>query len=311
MMDNSKLVLGLLEVVLGPGKKDKNGNDYTFHCPFCKHHKPKLVVNIESGMYNCWTCHPPTKGKNPAFLLKKLSVHPDLVKEMKSYFGDGSNQESSHEAVRVTLPLEFVPLYEEDSLTLDRRRALSYLRSRGISDFDIKKYNIGYCPSGRYENRVIVPSYDRHGVLNYFVARSINPNSTKKYDAASCKKSEIIGMESTINWKVPVILCEGAFDAIAIKRNAIPLFGKTISHALMKQLVDSEVKTVYLALDRDALKDAISHSETLLGYGKDVYLLDLEGKDPSKIGFECMIKLLHEAEQLTFNNLFRKKLEAA
>jgi hypothetical protein len=39
----------------------------------------------------------------------------------------------------------------------------------------------------------------------------------------------IIGFENMINWNVPIVLCEGAFDAIAIKRNAIPLFGKNIS----------------------------------------------------------------------------------
>jgi hypothetical protein len=39
---------------------------------------------------------------------------------------------------------------------------------------------------------------------------------------------DIIGFELFINWNVPIILCEGVFDAIAIKRNAIPLLGKTI-----------------------------------------------------------------------------------
>lgn len=309
MMNNDSLVVGLLEVVLGPGKKDKNGKDYTFYCPFCKHHKPKLVVNVESGMYNCWTCHPPTKGRNPVSLFKKLAAHPDYIKEMKTYFGSSSSQDSSEATSRVSLPIEFIPLYDTQTSTFDRDRALLYLKSRGVSEIDIKKYNIGFCPYGRYENRVIVPSYDKNGILNYFVARSINANSSRKYDTPSCKKSDIIGMENMINWRIPIILCEGAFDAIAIKRNALPLFGKTIPSNLMKKLVDSEVKTIYLALDKDALKDAISHSELLLNYGKDVYLLDLKGKDPSKIGFEGMIKLLHCAELLTFTNLYRKKLE--
>ena len=57
-----------------------------------------------------------------------------------------------------------------------------------------------------------------------------------------------------INWNVPIVLCEGAFDAISIKRNAIPLFGKNISKKLMQKLVTSEVKKVYLALDKDAIK---------------------------------------------------------
>lgn len=309
MMQVSQLVLGLLEVNLGPGKKDKDGQNYTFYCPFCKHHKPKLVINVDSGVYNCWTCFPPTKGRNPVSLLKKMAASQEHIKEMKSYFSENPSEVSGNSTVIVSLPKEFKPLFYEDDNSLDKNRAMNYLKSRGITLDDIKKYNIGYCQSGRYQNRVIIPSYDKNGILNYFIARDINANSNRKYDAPSCKKSEIIGMENTINWNVPVILCEGAFDAIAIKRNAIPLFGKSISESLMKKLVDSEVKTVYLALDKDALKEALNYSEKLLNYGKDVYLLDLKGKDPSQIGFKDMVRLLHAAEQLNFTNLFRKKME--
>jgi DNA primase len=105
-----------------------------------------------------------------------------------------------------------------------------------------------------------------------------------------------------------IIICEGIFDAIAIKRNAIPLFGKTISKALMKKLVESDVKTVYLALDQDAIKDALDHAMTLLNYGKSVYLVEMDNKDPSELGFEKFTKLLHNAHELTLLDLMMKKM---
>lgn len=308
MMNNSPLVLGLLESILGPGKKDRNTNDYSFHCPFCKHHKPKLVVNVQTGMYNCWTCHPPTKGKSPVSLLRKLEVSYDLIKEMKSYFSSDNTIITDKEKQNISLPKEFVQLSLQRN-TLEYRRALSYLKKRNITEEDIVKYNIGYCEEGYYRDRIIVPSYNAFGLLNYFVARSYQKDPHKKYDAPSCKKTEIIGLENFINWKVPVILCEGIFDAIAIKRNAIPIFGKTIPKALMLKLVESDVRTIYLALDKDALKEALDYSEKLLNYGKEVYLLDLQGKDPSDIGFNKMISLLHDAKPLTFSNLYTKKMQ--
>jgi DNA primase len=115
-------------------------------------------------------------------------------------------------------------------------------------------------------------------------------------------------MEYFVNWSVPVILCEGIFDAIAIKRNAVPLFGKSIPKALMLKLVESQVKTVYLALDKDALKEALTYSEQLINLGKDVYLIELEGKDPSDLGFENMTKLLQQAKPLTFGEIILKKM---
>ena len=309
-MDNSKFILGLLESVLGRSKPDKNGADHMFYCPVCKHKKPKLVVNIKTGQYNCWTCHPPTKGKSPVSLFKKLNVSFDKQKEMKSYFsGDKTTIEKSI-FDPVELPKEFKSLIYPDK-SLDYKRAITYLKNRDILLDDIKKYNIGYCSSGRYRNRIIIPSYDSIGKINYFIARSFEKETRLKYDAPSCSKSEIVGLEYYINWNIPIILCEGVFDAIAIKRNAIPLFGKTIPKALMLKLAESRVKTVYIALDKDALKESISYAENLVNMGKDVYLIELEGKDPSDLGFQNMTRLLHTAKQLTFTDLLIKKMQLA
>lgn len=306
-MEKELLVLGLLENVLGKGKGSKTTMDYAFYCPVCKHHNPKLIVNIKSGQYNCWTCHPATKGKTPVSLFKKIDAPIDKVIEMKSYFQGDNTKIDTTKPDKVTLPEEFISLVNPDK-SLEGRHALAYLIKRGISTQDIQKYNIGYCKKGRYRNRVIVPSYDKSGNINYFIARSFEPEPSRKYDAPSCNKTEIIGLEYFINWSVPVILCEGIFDAIAIRRNAIPLFGKTIPQSLMMKLVENEVKTVYLALDKDALKQALDYSQNLLNLGKEVYLIELEGKDPSELGFDSMTKLLHKAKPLSFGDLVLKKM---
>jgi len=306
-MDKEMLVLGLLETVLGKGKGSKTTMDYAFYCPVCKHHNPKLIVNVKSGQYNCWTCHPATKGKTPVSLFKKIDAPLDRIVEMKSYFEGDNTKIDTLKHDKVTLPKEFISLSEQDN-SLEYRHAISYLKKRSITLNDILKYNIGYCKTGRYRNRIIVPSYDKNGDINYFIARSFESDPGRKYDAPSCNKNQLIGLEYFINWSVPVILCEGMFDAIAIKRNAIPLFGKTIPESLMIKLVTSEVKTVYLALDKDAFKQAIDHAQSLINLGKEVYLIELEGKDPSELGFNDMTKLLHTAKPLTFSELVFKKM---
>jgi hypothetical protein len=64
------------------------------------------------------------------------------------------------------------------------------------------------------------------------------------------------------------------FDALAIKRNAIPLLGKHIQKELMKKIVTSQVQKIYIALDKDAQKDAVKFCEQLMNEGKEVYLVD-------------------------------------
>jgi len=308
-MDNSNLVQSLLEVYLGKGKKLAKG-DYAFYCPICKHKNQKLMINVISGAYNCFTCHPKTTGKTPVSLLKKIGAPSEAILEMKGYFiNDTTKIKVEKETKTIIIPKEFISLNDLSDRSLEKRQALAYLKKRMVSNFDIQKYNMGYCKIGRYRNKVIVPSYDSNGRLNYFVARSYEIDPKQKIDAPSCNKSEMIGFEYYINWNVPVILCEGVFDAIAIKRNAIPLFGKTIPKALMIKLLQPQVKTIYLALDEDAIMESIDHAQKLIDLGKEVYLIQLNGKDPSEIGFEGMIQYLQNAQPMTTSSLLMLKMQ--
>jgi DNA primase len=304
-----QLVLGVLENSFGKAKRDKKDN-YIFHCPFCNHKKPKLVVNIKTGKYNCWTCEPATKGTKPDSLLKKANASKEAIKEIRSYYNIKKFDLNEKEETRVAaLPIEYKSINIPGKSLLEKKVVNYLINDRGLSKLDIIKYNIGYCETGKFANKVIIPSYDLDGRLNYFVARSIDKLAKSAYDACSVDKNSLIGFEYYINWDVPIVLCEGAFDAIAIKRNAIPLFGKTISKALMKKLVESKVKTIYVVLDNDALKKSMEYVETLINYGKDVYHINLEEKDPSKIGFNGMIKILQKAKPIKSEDLFFKKMQ--
>ena len=43
--------------------------------------------------------------------------------------------------------------------------------------------------------------------------------------------------------------------------------------------------------------------------GKEVYLVDMQEKDPSEMGFENFTKLIQTTVPLTFSDLFEKKLQ--
>jgi len=187
------------------------------------------------------------------------------------------------------------------------RHAVNYLKKRNVSKHDIMKYNIGYCTEGLYKNMIIIPTYDANGKLNYFTGRSFEKDPYVKYRNPQVSR-DVIPNEHFINWDIPIILCEGLFDAIAIKRNVIPLLGKNIQNNLMKKIVTSLVDKIYIALDRDAIKQALRFCEMLLAEGKEVYLVDLQDKDPSEMGFENFTKLIHTTKPLTYYNLMERKL---
>ena len=77
----------------------------------------------------------------------------------------------------------------------------------------------------------------------------------------------------------------------------------------MKKIINSTVEKIYIALDKDAIKQALNFCESLINEGKEVYLVDLKDKDPSDMGFEKFTNLIQNTLPLTFSNLLEKKLQ--
>ncbi len=310
-MENAALLV-LVESVLGKGTPTSKGN-YAFKCPFCSHHKNKLEVSLRTtakkeNFWHCWVCD--TKGKTIRTLFKQAKATPDKFKDLNLLI-QPTNVEDIVSTEALALPAEFIALngiYSDKVAQIEAKHALRFLTKRNITKDDILKYNIGFCKDGSYGGRVIIPSYDANGILNYFVARAYK-DSDRKYKNPPVASKEVIGLELYINWDAPIILCEGMFDAITIKRNVIPLLGKVLHNKLMEKLVKSSVDRIYIALDNDAKKDALKHAEKLMSYGKEVYMVELEGKDANEIGFEAFLNTLEHTEPLTLQSLLEKKLQ--
>ena len=300
-------LLRILENVLGNGKKLRN-NEVAFHCPFCNHYKPKLQVNLESHNWHCWVCN--AKGRKVVQLFKKLKVSNQLLSQLYDIVDEYIPiKKSETEKEFITFPKEMLNLWEKRN-TPEYKHTMLYLHKRKITSKDILKYNIAYCEEGLYAGRIIIPSYDENGQLNYFVGRSFHKDSKMKYKIPRVSK-DIVGFDLFINWKLPIVLCEGVFDAIAIKRNAIPLFGKTIPKSLHKKIIEKKVKDIYIALDKDAISDSLKMVSMFLNEGRNVYMIDLdEGKDPSSLGFTKFTKLMNNTPPINQAGLLKYKLQS-
>lgn len=311
---NTKL-LELTEQVLGKGKVTNKGN-VAFHCPFCHSSKKKFEVQMitddqGNNRSHCWVC-------NKAFLklptlFKSLNVSRHILANLYSILNVSSNYTNSQSVVKraelehIALPKEYIPLYQVRDST-EYKNAIHYLRNkRNITFSEIVKYQIGYCETGEYSKRIIVPSYDQSGQLNYFTGRAYYESESFRHKNPDFSKN-IILMELFINWSLPIIICEGMFDAIAIRRNAIPLLGKTIPEKLKLKIVTEKVKDIYIALDKDAQIQALQHAEYFINNGCNVYLVNLHEKDPAEIGFENMTKLIKQARKISDLDLITMKL---
>ena len=300
-------LLGSIENLLGKSHKRARAN-HAFHCPFCNHRKPKLEINMatnEKGHnpWECWVCQ--TKGRTIRSLLKQLNTPKDQAALILKYLPKGSETEYTGISI-VELPKEYQRLDEATTTSVIANLVKKYLYDRGLTDNDFIKYGIGYCTSGEYGGRVILPSYSGSNRLNYFVGRSFDGNYFKYKNPESSK--DIIFYENLINWDCPIILCEGVFDAIAIRRNAIPILGKSISNELWRKILTSKLTDIYIALDLDAQDAALKMAEKFIAAGFRVFLIELPGKDPSEMGFQDFTKLVQNAIELDFSKIMLQKL---
>ena len=301
-------IINLLNRVIGNnGRLLNKANEYMYWSPFVHHHKPKLQINTKTQKWHCWISN--QGGHNLFQLFKKLKASREQFDELADIVGKprqslSSNRDKVKENI-VKLPKEFKPLWNSKDGII-KRHAMNYLKKRGITMGDVIRYNIGYCEDGVYGNRIIIPSYNSDGELNYFVGRDIYSGGMKYKNPPVSK--DVIGFDLFVNWDEPLILCEGSFDAMAIRRNAIPLFGKTIPKKLKMKIYEKRVKQIYILLDNDAIKDSIKITDDLMRNGIDVYFVNLKKEDPSDMGFKKVINLIKETKQTSFSDLMRMKL---
>lgn len=283
-------VFEILEDIFGDYK---NHNDYrcqvSFDCPVCSYDikglergdgKGNLEVNYKYGVFKCWVCAETHETHGSIYKLIKKYGTPKQLKKYELLRPEDTEDSSKRVYKQVRLPKEFVAFKDASmglKLTPQYKQAFAYIKKRNITDLMLQIYNIGFCYTGLYENRIIIPSYDEEKRLNYFVARSYLSKTKLKYKNPEAQKEIIIFNEHLINWDETVYIVEGAFDSIFIP-NAIPMLGKFMSDHLFKKLYEN-AKKIVIVLDPDAWNDAerLYHRVNCGKLMGKVWIVKLEG----------------------------------
>jgi len=300
MLIKSDIISILNEAFKQTGRLRRADTQLLFNCPFCKRNdgSKKFEVCIEGehiGYSNCWRCNVPSKSlgsllrklNSPSYLREKLFK---LSGEIRTYRKSGIIEKIEE---KLSLPSGFISLSRPTN-TQEYKNAIKYLKKRNVLIDDIIRYNLGYCEDGEYQNHIIIPSYDSNNELNFFIGRQYYDNDVYRYRKPN-RDMNIIGFENMINFNEDVNLVEGVFDAFAVRKNAIPLFGKYPSKKLQEKLIFKGVKRVNIILDNDAMDDAVKNCEKLIRYGINVHWVRLNGKDPSQIGFQKVSELIRNS----------------
>ena len=275
---NKKEAKKILHETLG-NYTDK-GSELLFACPSCNHHKRKFSVNLDKNAFKCWVCD--YRGRSIRRLVRRYGSYLQLQKwngvsdqtDLERFDDLFMERVPGEGKAKVQLPEEFVSLCGA-KVPATGMYAYKYLQSRGITKADILKWKIGYCFSGEYRNRIIVPSFDDDGDCSYFIARSYTGDSYKYKNPRSSK--DIVFNELFINWNEDLTIVEGVFDAL-VAGNAVPILGSTLrkSSDLLRKIVYNDTP-IYIAMDPDAAKKERRIIKMLLEYDIELYKIDVSG----------------------------------
>jgi DNA primase len=282
MQKSRKQKLNILKKIFGSCRHSHQ--EHLFQCPQCNHHKLKLSVNLDKNVFKCWVCD--YRGKNVYRLVKKYGDFNDCREWPRdedkvdiTEFDKIILQIESEGAEPITdLPDEFEPL-STSHIEFASIQARRYLKDRGVTNDQILKWKIGFCKSGEYEGRVVIPSFNLDGDVNYYVTRSYT-GDWRKYKNSPLSKNKMIFNELFLDFSKEIIITEGVFDSIVAGDNSVPLLGSTLSEKskLFWEIVKNDT-SVYIGLDANVENKSLYIIDKLLKYDIEVYKIDTTGYD--------------------------------
>lgn len=270
--DELRARLSIVDVVGRRVPLTKRGKDFWGCCPFHNEKTPSFKVNEEMGRFYCFGCG--EKGDIISFTMKTQNMqYPDAIRELANMAGLKVPEYKPKDAATVEREQNYfdimenaAKLYADRLDSPDGEFALSYIRGRGFSDADIKKYRIGFAPNGNtiaakfgnvklanliatglvresktpggapydfFRNKLMFPIFNPAGQIVAFSGRSLDGTEPKYINSAETeffkKRLTVFGLNFARNEIYKAnrsIVVEGAIDAIKMQING---FGETVA----------------------------------------------------------------------------------
>ena len=261
--DELRARLSVVDVVGRVVPLNKKGQNYWGCCPFHNEKTPSFSVNEEKGFYHCFGCG--EHGDIISFTMKHnnmdfKSAIAELANmaglKMPDYKPRDPNVVKREDAL-FDICERAAQTYAEKLFTPDAAHALEYVRRRGFSDEEIKKYRIGYAPKnniiankfaeskflipsglcrrgeyGMYDffrDKLMFPIFNAHGRVVAFSGRSLDGSEPKYINTTDTdifhKRQTVFGFNfarEAIHRANRSIVVEGQIDAIKMQVNGFP-----------------------------------------------------------------------------------------
>jgi len=269
-IENLKAHLDVVDIISQFIELKKSGANFKACCPFHGEETPSFVVSPQKQIYHCFGCG--VGGDAIKFVMEyeKLS-YPEAIEKLASMVNFSLEYDNNFKKIDTSLISKVNEFYIKQ-LT-HNTTALEYLKSRGISDFSIEKFEVGYAggsgdtinylksnflnladakelgviDSGqnglyaRFIERITFPIYTINGNLVGFGGRTISGHNAKYVNSPQTKlfnKSRLLygynlAKEAIFKQKT-IIITEGYLDVVMLHQAGFSNTVATLGTALTK-----------------------------------------------------------------------------
>ena len=243
----------------------KAGANYSACCPFHQEKTPSFTVSPSKQFYHCFGCG--EHGSAISFLIEYEGLtFIDAINELAKSIGlkvpndTPQKIEKSNEFLYLEEVIKTASIFYQKKLR-ESPKAISYLKSRGLTGEIAREFSIGYAPEGwqnlkiafkqyedevlikaglvvkndkgkyydRFRHRIMFPIYSDKGKIIGFGGRVVDPEDTPKYynspETPLFQKSyELYGLlasRKSIREKSYVLVVEGYMDVIGLAQKGI------------------------------------------------------------------------------------------
>ena len=271
-IENLKNHLDVVDVVSQFIELKKSGANFKACCPFHGETTPSFVVSPAKQIYHCFGCG--VGGDSVKFVMEyeKLS-YPETIEKLASMYNFNLEYENTTEKKQDTKILEDVNKFYQ-KLFVNNQNVKDYIHQRGISEFSIEKFEIGYAPASidtinflksnhynlteaidlgiidtgtnglysRFIERITFPIYSINTKLVGFGGRTITGHNAKYVNSPQTKlfnKSRLLYgyhlAKENIYKKNQIIVCEGYLDVIMLHQAGFNTAVATLGTALTSE----------------------------------------------------------------------------
>jgi len=250
----------------------KSGANFKACCPFHGESTPSFVVSPAKQIYHCFGCG--VGGDSIKFVMEyeKLS-YPEAVEKLASMNNFTLLYDDTQQKKQDTRAIEEINKYYQKNFT-SNKIAKDYIKSRGIYESSIEKFEIGYAPSSqetinylksnflnladakelgiidsganglyaRFIERITFPIYSLNGSLVGFGGRTITGHNAKYVNSPQTKifnKSRLLYgynlSKDKIYKRKEIIITEGYLDVIMLHQAGFDNAVATLGTALTKE----------------------------------------------------------------------------